>query len=144
MQVEQILANKDSDTTVTIKSNAKIKTALSLLNQHSIGAIIVTGTPGTVEGILSERDIVRALATIGLDCLSRPVSEVMTTEVKTCTLSDQTDTLLNKMTKGRFRHLPVMKNGSLCGIVSIGDVVKARLTEIERENQALTDIITTA
>lgn len=142
MQVEQILATKDLDNIITLTSNADIKTALKLLHKHDIGAVLITNEAGKVEGILSERDIVRTMAKHNSTSLTHPISQIMTTQVKTCKLTDQADAVLDKMTKGRFRHLPVMDEGKLCGIISIGDVVKTRLFEMEQENKALTDIVT--
>lgn len=144
MRVEKILSQKETNKTVTVTADEPITAALRLLAEHKIGAVLVLGTSGDVAGILSERDIVRALEASGSTCLTQSISEIMTKDVRTCTLADRSEIVLEMMTKGRFRHLPVIDNGQLHGIISIGDVVKARLSEIEQENQALTDIITMA
>lgn len=144
MQVQKILEEKNIQKIVTINSDASIQSALTLLKEHQIGAVVVTDESGKLNGILSERDIVRALVKAKPDFLEQPVSTIMTKTVQTCQLTDRSYDILNTMTNGRFRHIPVMNNGELYGIISIGDVVKARLFEIEQENKALTDIITTA
>jgi CBS domain-containing protein len=107
-----------------------------------IGAIVVVGARGEVEGIISERDIVAALAAKGADCLGKPVSETMTRQVVTCLETDTLDELMAMMTARRFRHLPVITDGALVGIVSIGDVVKHHVAEVEMEATAMREYIT--
>ena len=109
-----------------------------------IGAVVVTDKSGHIAGIVSERDIVHALAKEGVECLDRPVSEIMTREVLTCTAGDTIDELMSRMTARRCRHLPVVSDGGLAGIISIGDVVKHRLHELQIEQTALRDYIQTA
>ena len=108
-----------------------------------MGALVVTDVDGSVEGIVSERDLVHALALFGAEVLSTPVSAVMSTDVWTCSPDDSAEHLARMMTDHRSRHLPVTEDDHLVGIVSIGDVVKSRLNELEREREALTNYITT-
>jgi CBS domain-containing protein len=143
MNVETILKTKGQDV-VTIGTGATLAQAAKLLEQKSIGAVVVLDDAGAVAGILSERDIVRALAASGAPVLEKPVSAVMTRRLYTCTLRDTIDALMALMTRQRIRHLPVLENGQLCGIVSIGDVVKHRLEEIEFEAEALREYVATA
>ena len=109
-----------------------------------IGAIVVLGPGNRITGIISERDIVRNVASGGIKALDEPVGQAMTREVATCGISDSIEQLMQRMTDGKFRHLPVIEDGELAGIISIGDVVKYRLAEIEAETQAIRDYIATA
>ena len=143
MIVKNILAGKGGDV-VTIEPIANLATAVKLLAEHRIGAVVVLGADRRISGILSERDIVSALAERGPTALNEPVSQVMTREVKTCSEDDAVESLMDQMTTGRFRHLPVVKEGKVIGIVSIGDVVKSRVEEIDHETKALRDYIQTA
>jgi CBS domain-containing protein len=141
MTVSRILALKGRDVT-TITPHRSVADAIALLAARRIGAVIVGGDDGAVLGILSERDIVRALAA-GADALQHPVSRYMTAEVVTCAPDMLIIDVMEEMTAGRFRHMPVMEGGRLAGIVSIGDVVKYRLDEMQHETQALREYITT-
>jgi CBS domain-containing protein len=114
------------------------------LAKHRIGALVITGPERRVVGILSERDIVGRVATLGDSALTQPVGSAMTREVVTCTEDETIPDLMQRMTAGRFRHVPVVERGELVGIVSIGDVVKHRLAELEREHDALREYIATA
>jgi CBS domain-containing protein len=143
MSVESILAEKGRDV-VTVEPNQALADVARTLNSHRIGAAIVANDSGGVMGIISERDIVRAVADSGTDALAEPVSRRMTADVVTCTSRTGIDELMGLMTKGKFRHVPVVEGGRLSGIVSIGDVVKHRLAEIETEHKALRDYIATA
>lgn len=143
MTVKAILDAKGSDV-VTIEPTADIAGAAQLLAEHRIGALLVHGPDRRVAGILSERDIVRALAERGTAALQEPVGQVMTRKVVTCTPSDTVATIMEQMTEGKFRHVPVLDDGRLAGVISIGDVVKYRLHEIENESAALRDYILTA
>jgi CBS domain-containing protein len=143
MTVKTILSNKGSDVTA-IEPTASLQSAIGILAQRSIGALVVLGAHRRVIGILSERDIVRALAERGADALTEPVGRVMTRNVSTCSRSETVNSLMDQMTAGKVRHLPVVEQKRLVGIVSIGDVVKHRLMEIERECEALQDYIQTA
>jgi CBS domain-containing protein len=142
MKVSVILQKKGSTEVATILPTAAASDAVRELSRRRIGALVVTGEGGGIAGILSERDIVRRLGEEGPGALSRPVSEIMTTTVQTCTAEDTAFDLLGRMTAGRFRHMPVMSSeGQMNGILSIGDVVKARLEEIEAENAAMADML---
>jgi len=140
MTVSRILALKGRDV-ATIAPHRSVADAVTLLAARRIGAVIVGGDDGAVLGILSERDIVRALAA-GADALQHPVSRYMTAEVVTCAPDMLIVDVMEEMTAGRFRHMPVMEGGRLAGIVSIGDVVKHRLDEMQHETQALRQYIT--
>lgn len=142
MNVRHILAVK-GDSVIVIAPDRSLEEAARLLSEKRIGALLVTGKTGEVLGILSERDIVRAVAR-GADRLSASVSDHMTAKVITCSLDTPVTDLMEEMTSGRFRHIPVMANGRLAGMVSIGDVVKHRLAEIEAETNAMRDYIATA
>lgn len=127
---------------VTISPDATVAEASKLLSDHRIGAVVVSSGGGKLNGILSERDIVRDLAREGADALGRKVSELMTAKVETCTTGENALTVLTRMTNGRFRHLPVVDDsGTVIGVVSIGDAVSARLRELVAEREALTGMI---
>jgi CBS domain-containing protein len=143
MNVKTILAVKGSDI-VGIEPNADLSAAAQLLSKHRIGALVIRGAGGHIAGILSERDIVRALAEHGSNALSIQVAKVMTRNVTTCGEEDSIASLMEKMTVGKFRHVPVLSGNELVGLVSIGDVVKQRVGEIEKESEQLRDYIRTA
>jgi CBS domain-containing protein len=143
MTVKSILSSKGRDVT-TIEPTATLEAAIALLVQRRIGALVVLGPERRMIGILSERDIVRVLATQGAGALSAPLAQVMTRKVSTCSESDTVSAIMEQMTAGKFRHVPVLDQDRLVGIVSIGDVVKYRLGEMEREQEALRDYIQTA
>lgn len=144
MRVSDILARKPSDATEVIDKNAKIADAANRLASLRIGSLIVSPDGKKVEGIISERDIVRVLGMRGGECLSLLVSDVMTSDVKSVAREDLAEDALKAMSEGRFRHLPVVDKGKLVGIISIGDVVSARLAQMEAENSALADMISGA
>jgi CBS domain-containing protein len=139
MLVGQILAAKGSKV-VTTRPDATIAEVARLLRRERIGAVVVT-EGRTLAGIISERDIARGLADHGAELLEMKVGQLMTREVVTCTPEDTVDHLRATMTEGRFRHLPVLRDGEMIGIVSIGDVVKHRLDELEAETHQLQDYI---
>jgi CBS domain-containing protein len=143
MTVKEILSHKGVDV-VTTDPHASIADAVKLLAARRIGAVVVTGADRRIVGILSERDIVRALADKGSGALDAPVAEVMTRKVDTCSLTQTVSELMEQMTSGKFRHVPVVEQGRLAGIISIGDVVKSRVQEMEQESAALKDYIRTA
>jgi CBS domain-containing protein len=143
MTVKAILAAKGGDV-VSIEPTADLAAAAKLLTSRRIGAVVILGAGGRLAGILSERDIVRALAERGAAALLLPVGQVMTRNVATCAESDTIPTIMERMTAGKFRHLPVVEKDRLIGLVSIGDVVKSRVEQIERESEALRDYIRTA
>lgn len=143
MIVKQILAMKAGpDEIVTIRPDATVAEAAQMLSDRRIGAVVVSSDGRRAEGILSERDIVRELGRSGAEVLDRKASEVMTTKVSTCVCGDDALGVLERMTKGRFRHLPVVDDkGEMLGVVSIGDVVFGRLKELNAEKEALTGMI---
>jgi CBS domain-containing protein len=143
MTVETILATKGTDVT-TIEPTATVEYGIGILAERRIGALVVLGVDHRVIGLLSERDIVRALAERGASVLTEPLARIMTRTQSTCTLSEPVDSIMEQMTAGESRHVPVVEQERLVGILSIGDVVKHRLTEMERESQALHDYIQTA
>ena len=143
MTVKAILSAKGGEV-LTIEPTTKLAAAVKLLAERKIGALVVTGPDRRVVGIVSERDIVKELAAHGPAALDLPLTEVMTRKVMTCSASDTISSIMEQMTGGKFRHLPVVEQGRLAGIVSIGDVVKYRLQEMEREQSALRDYIQTA
>jgi CBS domain-containing protein len=143
MTVKAILSRKGSDV-VTIAPTANLSEAVKLLAQRRIGAVIVTGADNRVAGILSERDIVRVLGERGADALGDNIAAVMTRKVTTCVETDTVSDIMERMTTGKFRHVPVVEQGRLAGVISIGDVVKFRVEEIERESDALREYIATA
>ncbi len=141
MKVESILKTKGRDV-ITVPPEASVAEATRLLKEKRIGAVVVSGDGTTVQGILSERDIVHALVEHGGGALEMRVSDLMTRDVVTCSPEDSIGNLMAQMTERRFRHLPVVEGGSLCGMVSIGDVVKNRLDEVETEASAMREFIT--
>src|SRR5712692_10626821 len=143
MNVREILSVKGREV-VTIDPNANLATAAKVLAERRIGALVVTGPEDRIVGILSERDIVTALAKCGIDALETKITKVMTRKITTCSLSDTISSIMESMTAGKFRHVPVVEQGRLAGIISIGDVVKHRLMEMENEQAALRDYIHTA
>ena len=143
MIVKSILATKGGDV-VSIEPTATLETAVHKLAEHRIGALLVLGPDNRVVGILSERDVVRVMAERGAGVLAEPLSKVMTRKVVTCTQADTVASLMELMTTGKFRHVPVVEQERVLGVVSIGDIVKYRLREIEEESTALRDYIQTA
>lgn len=141
MIVRNIVGNKSSRDILSVKREDTVRAAAEMLAKYRIGAVIVTDDGEIVEGILSERDIVRALVAVGATCLDSQVKDLMTAAVVGCHLDDTAHAVLGKMTEGRFRHMPVIDENRMVGVISIGDVVKARITEVQAENAALTDMI---
>ncbi|NAZ36030.1 CBS domain-containing protein [Rubellimicrobium sp. CFH 75288] len=141
MLVRQILKSKGSDTVLTICPDATVAEAARMLSERRIGCLVVSRDGATPIGMISERDIVREVGTRGAACLQERVEQLMTARVVTCGCDDQADAVLGQMTEGRFRHLPVMDDGRMVGLVSIGDVVKARLSELAMEKDALEGMI---
>lgn len=141
MQVDQILRSKNDAEVFTIAPGTEVGAAARILSEKRIGAVIVSEDGKTIAGILSERDIVRELGRRGADCLSDKVDDLMTRELTGCTRGDAAEKVLTQMTEGRFRHMPVMEGGEMIGLISIGDVVKARLAELSMERDALQDMV---
>ncbi len=140
MQISQLLRRK-GNTVATVEATASVRDALGLLAQHRIGALVVSPDGNRIDGIVSERDIARGLHLHGAGLLTEPVSAVMTADVLTCVPTASVTELAQTMTDHRIRHIPVVDDGKLIGIVSIGDVVKARLDELEAERAQLVDYI---
>jgi CBS domain-containing protein len=141
MLVAQILNSKAEAAIVTVAPDATVAAAAAVLSRKRIGALVVSTEGLRPLGILSERDIVRELGRRGPTCLAEPVEQMMTAKLVTCTRDDHAETVLRLMTDGRFRHLPVMQGDQMVGIISIGDVVKARLAELSMERDALEGMI---
>ena len=136
MFVSDILKGKGSSI-ISVTSNQSVAEALALLAQHRIGAVLVMDAGGSIAGILSERDLVRAMSRLGKEVFDRKVGDLMTSAVVTCTSKDPVAAIEAMMTSQRFRHVPVVEEGRLIGMISIGDVVKARIEEAEAEVDAL-------
>ncbi|HEY0236825.1 MAG TPA: CBS domain-containing protein [Afipia sp.] len=142
MTVQAILDSKGHDI-LSVPADATLKDAVKILSERRIGAVLVMKS-GRIEGILSERDIVRVLGQRGAAVLDEPVSETMTRKVVTCRQADTAAAIMEKMTTGKFRHLPVVENDKVVGLISIGDIVKFRVREYEHEQEALREYIKTA
>jgi CBS domain-containing protein len=146
MKVIDILAAKGGDKSdvIGIEPAATLEAAAKLLSKHRIGAVVIRGAGGRLAGILSERDIVRAVASDGAAALQRSVGQAMTRDVVTCGENDTCAEIMERMTAHKFRHLPVLRDNTLVGLISIGDVVKQRVDEVERDAEAMRDYIRTA
>lgn len=140
MKVRDMLAIK-GDQVATIGPDASVETALHRLKLEGVGALVVSADSESIAGIVSERDIVRGLPDHGAAILEMKISEIMTRSVKTCSPDASVQELMGEMTRSRFRHMPVVSDNKLCGIISIGDVVKNRLEELETETHVLRDYI---
>lgn len=141
MTVQRILKHK-GNRVVTAKPDAPLLEVTQLLTNEGIGAVVISKDGRSVDGILSERDIVRVVADRGPGALEAPAAEVMTTKVHTCQRDDRIAEIMVHMTQGRFRHFPVVEDGALVGMISIGDVVRVRMEEVESEAEALRSFIT--
>jgi CBS domain-containing protein len=141
MLVQQILTSKTTSGVFTLSPNATLSEAATLLSEKRIGAIIVSKDGKHPAGILSERDIVRELGKRGVTCMTDSLDKVMTAKLITCARGDSADNVMQKMTDGRFRHMPVMDGAEMIGLISIGDVVKARLSQLAMEKDALEGMI---
>jgi len=141
MLVSKILETKPKTGVVSVHPHSLVGDAAKLLADKGIGTVVVSSDGKALDGILSERDIVRALGEIGPCCLDQNVSDLMTAKITTCSPADQAVGVLTMMTEGRFRHMPVMEAGAMIGLISIGDVVKARLAELAMEKDALEGMI---
>lgn len=140
MRIDSVLRQKGEFVAV-IGPDATVREALAQLAGQQIGALVVSSDGTTPTGVLSERDIVRGLDQDGAAILDRPVSSIMSTDLQTCGPEDEVETLMAIMTRYRVRHVPVLRDGRLAGIVSIGDVVKNRMDELEEDRRALVDFI---
>jgi len=141
MRIKDLLRVKGTEI-VTVTPDTRVRRLLAVLAEHRIGAVVISHDGTSVDGIASERDIVRALAERGAAVLSEPVTAIYTAKVHTVTPQTSLEEVMRMMTVHRVRHAPVVVDGSLAGIVSIGDVVKSRIDELETERAALTDYIT--
>ena len=141
MTVAKILQSKGNADVVTITSDKSVSDAAAILSQRKIGSLVVSDDGVTAQGILSERDIVRMLSQKGGAILNDRVDAYMTSKLVTCGRDDSADSVLKKMTDGRFRHMPVLEDGQLVGLITLGDAVKARLTELAMEKDALEGMI---
>lgn len=141
MLVQQILKSKSDDAVVTVAPGTLVADAAKVLAERRIGTVVVSKDGQSMAGILSERDIVREIGKRGASCLSDKVDSYMTTKLITCGRNESADKVLEMMTDGRFRHMPVVEDGALVGLITIGDVVKARLTELAMEKDALQGMI---
>jgi CBS domain-containing protein len=141
MLVSQILKSKSDDGVVTMPPGTAISRVAEVLSARRFGAVVISVDGKKMNGIVSERDIVREIGRRGGACLNEPVDTIMTAKVVTCARNDSANDVLQKMTDGRFRHIPVLEAGELVGLISIGDVVKARLSELHMEKDALEGMI---
>lgn len=142
MLVQQILKSKATSGVLTVSSSAKVSEAAGVLAKNKIGSLVISDDGGeTAVGILSERDIVRELAKVGSGCLEKTVDKYMTKKLVTCTSQNSAQEILGMMTEGRFRHMPVVESGKMVGLVTLGDVVKAQLSELAMEKEALEGMI---
>jgi len=142
MKIDDIIRRKGADV-VTITTAATVSELIDLLTKHNIGAVVVSDDGTTISGIVSERDVVRHLATDGTAVLTQAVSAIMTSTVKTCGIEDSLESTAETMTYGRFRHLPVVEEGKLVAIISIGDVVKNRIDQLTDERNHLLEYLHT-
>ena len=140
MRVSEVLRRKGA-TVITITPDRDVRELLGLLAEHGIGAVVVSEDGAGVAGIVSERDVVRRLHLDGNEVLAGPVAAIMTTDVETCSPPDELEQLMAVMTEHRIRHLPGLEDGRLVGLVSIGDVVKHRISEVQAERDQLSDYI---
>lgn len=141
MLVSQILKTKSDEGVVTVRPGTTVGDAAQVLSSRRIGALIISTDGKKVSGILSERDIVRELGRRGPSCLPDLVDSIMTAKIVSCTRNDSANDVMQMMTDGRFRHMPVIEDGEMVGLISIGDVVKARLSELAMEKDALEGMI---
>jgi len=141
MRVQQILNSKGDAEVATVAPGSPVEAAVKMLAEKRIGAVVVSPDGRTLAGIMSERDVVREIGNRGAGCLTGLVDDFMTRDPVTCGLEEESDDVFRKMTSGRFRHLPVVHDGAMVGLISIGDVVKARLSELAMEKDALEGMI---
>ena len=141
MLVKSIVAAKPNTAVFTITKGETIHDAISALAVHRIGALVVSEDGNVIDGIISERDIIREIGKQGTVCLDQDVGAMMTGTVSCCSMDDTAETILTLMTEGRFRHMPIIADGKLVGLLTLGDVVKSRLEEMAQENSAMVDMI---
>jgi CBS domain-containing protein len=141
VRISTLLDDKGA-TVSTIRGDATVADAVEELSRHKVGALVVSATGERIDGIVSERDIVRRMNDLGASVVNELVSSIMSSTVHTCSPDDDTELLMRTMTERRIRHVPVVRDGRLCGIVSIGDVVKSRIEELEKNRSELIEYIT--
>lgn len=141
MRISDVLQSKGTSTVITITPDASVRDLLALLSEHNIGALVVSEDGAVPSGIVSERDVVRRLGT-DTSVLDLSISEIMTADIQVCEPGDKLDDLMVLMTERRIRHVPVLEDGVLVGMVSIGDAVKMRMGELEYERDRLNDYVT--
>lgn len=141
MLVRQILSSKPAQSVISVTPATSVSDVIGVLAEHRIGAVVVSADGATLLGILSERDIVRSMGEHGPATLQHTADALMTANVVSCSPADTAVSVLEKMSSGRFRHMPVQEHGKMIGLISIGDVVKARIDEVEHENSALSEMI---
>ncbi len=141
MRVSNLLEGKGT-MVVTVTQEATVGDVVADLAHHKVGALVVSPDGVTIQGIVSERDIVKRLSVLRTQLLDDPVSSIMSTDVRVCSPDDDVESIMNLMTERRFRHVPVVEDGRLVGIVSIGDVVKSRIQELEKDRNELMEYIT--
>ena len=142
MKIQSILRSKGRDV-ITVRPETSVREAVSIICEKRIGAVVVLGEDRMIDGIFSERDLIRGINTRGASVLDLSVRDIMTREVQTCTRFDDVVDVMGLMTRRRFRHIPVVEQGRLIGLVSIGDAVKARIANAENEAEALREYIAT-
>ncbi len=140
MRIAEVLRHKGAEV-VTIRAEDTVSVLVQLLAEHRIGALVVSPDGHSVAGIVSERDVVRRLAVLGQDVLAEPVASIMTATVQSCTPEDGIEDLMWLMTEKRIRHVPVLVDGKLAGIVTIGDIVKRRIDQLQSERDLLVEYI---
>ena len=141
MKIREVLQRKSVVGVVTIGAHETLRSLVETLREKRIGAMMATDGGGRLVGVISERDVVRALAEEGEVCLNQQVSRYMTKEVVSTDPEESTESVLGRMSEGRFRHMPVLENNRMVGVVSIGDLVKARIDSLQKENEALEEFI---
>ncbi len=140
MLVSTVLQSKGSEV-ATIDGSARVADAVADMTRHRIGALVVSGDGTHIDGIVSERDVVQRLSSVRMDLLDEPVRSIMSKDVEVCRSDDDVEMILRVMTERRIRHLPVVEDGRLCGIVSIGDAVKSRIEQLEKDRNELMEYI---
>jgi CBS domain-containing protein len=140
VRIATLLADKGASV-ATIRGDATVADAVEELSRHKVGALVVSADDQRIDGIVSERDVVRRMSDLGVSVVDELVSSIMSSTVHTCSPDDDTESLMRTMTERRIRHVPVVRDGRLCGIVSIGDVVKSRIEELEKNRSELIEYI---
>lgn len=140
MRINEVINTKGS-TVITARADQPVSRIVGLMSEHRIGAVIITGSDDAVIGLVDERDVVQGLQKYGADLLQRPTSDIIDTDVHTCTMEDELASVAFEMTEFRMRHLPVLVEGKLSGVVSIGDIVKSRIDQLQNEQEHLVNYL---